>query len=46
LLRSTVHSAMAAPDGRLETPAWYIWTLLAVAVTALATIAATLNDIW
>jgi hypothetical protein len=27
-------------------PSWGIWTVVAIAVTSLMTIAATLNDIW
>ena len=30
----------------LEWPAWATWALVAVLVTALVTIAATINDIW
>jgi hypothetical protein len=31
---------------QVESPAWALWALLAVILTAAATIAATLNDIW
>jgi hypothetical protein len=37
---------MANEMDRLPWPAWSRWALLAVVVTALATIAATINDIW
>ena len=37
---------MADPTGKLAWPWWATWALVAVVVTSLATIAATINDIW
>jgi hypothetical protein len=37
---------MAAKQEKLAWPAWSTWALLAVIVSALVTVAATVNDIW
>ena len=37
---------MAERTPKLEWPPWASWALLAVFVTCLVTIAATINDIW
>ena len=35
-----------ATDKALEWPAWATWALIAIALSSVATVAATLNDIW
>jgi hypothetical protein len=37
---------VACPVNAREQPAWAKWALIAVILTALLTLAATLNDIW
>jgi hypothetical protein len=37
---------MKMHHGELEWPAWAPWTLLAIIITALITVVATINDIW
>jgi hypothetical protein len=37
---------MKTPERAMAWPGWATWALLAVVVTSLVTIAATLNDIW
>jgi hypothetical protein len=38
--------AMNTSDDNFDWPKWSTWALVAIVVTALVTIAATLNDIW
>jgi hypothetical protein len=37
---------MIIRDQHLEWPAWATWALIGVFITAVVTIAATINDIW
>ena len=37
---------MDSPDEQIEWPSWATWALMGVVLTAIVTVAATLNDIW
>ncbi len=37
---------MKKEQASIDWPAWSTWTLIAVLITSVLTIAATLNDIW